>query len=489
MLSRHHHRNAASAVVIALIASLLVVTGQTAAADVRKGTVTTTAAGHVVTATVSVGDTSVEHEVKEIVIYVDYASPTAAVTTGGHTNTAVVTHRASGASWTVELTSSGTRQSAQVSTSGALTGTFDVDLHATATVDDATATFEQNQVTSFTITRQTRPWIEVWPGMPLKGMAYKVSGGLKWIDEGDYRPAEGAQVSLWFTPKGSTSAVRRKTVTLGSTGKFSTSFENDGPGKWEMRFAGGQRYTPSSASVTMSNFSRGTHTATYTEKVGGTWYSTTVTASDIDMTLRGATMLVDVRFRHNGKGIAWDTNAFLESWKAGRPTTWFGSLDQVSGGHYTGKIHFPVYANAGMHTIGAMSVTQVYYGQGDDDWHSIGGVAMTPFVIRRETLLDASLSSSTPTKGQEYAVKGRLRKIYVETSQASYRPVAGANVRLYFNPAGPMPARYVRSVRTNWNGWFWTRVEATRSGVWTAKYAGTTMTYLGSTDTASVTVR
>lgn len=476
---------------IALIAGMLVVTGQTAAAEVRQGTVTTTAGSHVVTATVSVGDASVPQWGKGIQIHVAYASPTAAVTAEENVNKVVVTHRASGHSQLATLARTGDDQVAWISTSGAETGTFDVGLHATADADGATATFEQDQVTSFTITRETRPWIEVWPGMVLKGKTYKVSGGLEWFDGGTYLPAEGARVSLWFTPKGSTSAVLRKTLTLGSTGRFSTSFENDGPGKWEMRFAGGPRYTPSSASVTMSNFSRGTHVATYTQKVSGTWYSTTVTASDVDMTLKGATMLVDVRFRHNGRAIVWDTGAFLESWNAERFTD-FGDLYRVSGGHYTGKVHFPAYTKAGMHTIGAVSDAKVYYGPGgsDYDWHFIGPVAMTPFVIRRNTLLDASLSTSTPTKGQEYAVKGRLRKISVnQLNYASYQPAAKVIVRLYFNPAGPLPARYVRSVRTNWEGRFSTRVEATRSGVWTAKYAGTTTTYLGSTDTASVTVR
>jgi hypothetical protein len=486
-----HHRIAASAAVIALIAGMLVVTGQTAAAEVRQGTVTTTAGSHAVTATVSVGDASVPQWGKGIQIHVTYASPTAAVTAAENVNKVVVTHRASGHSQTATLSRTGDDQVAWISTSGAETGTFDVGLHATADVDGATATFEQDQVTSFTVTRETRPWIEVWPGMVLKGNTYKVRGGLEWFDAGTYLPADGAQVSLWFTPKGSTSAVRRKTVTLGSTGRFSTSFVNDGPGKWEMRFAGGTRYTPSSASVTMSNFSRGTHVATYTQKVSGTWYSTTVTASDIDMTLKGATMAVDVRFRHNGTAIVWDTDGSVQSRNAER-VFWIGQLDRVSDGHYTGKIDFPAFAPAGMYTVGGLTDAKVYYGPGQDDydWHFVVQETMTPFVLRRNTLLDAYLSTSTPTRGQEYAVKGRLRKIWVnQSNQASYQPAPSASVRLYFNPAGPLPARYVRSVRTNWEGRFSTRVEATRSGVWTAKYAGTTMTYLGSTDTASVTVR
>jgi hypothetical protein len=473
---------------------MLVATGQPAAADVRQGTVTTTAGDHTVTATVSVGDASVPQWGKSVTIFVGYASPTATVTAEGHGNTVVVTHRASGDSQTLALYSysAGTREYATFTTGGAATGTFDVYLGATTTVDGATATFEHNKVTSFTVTRETRPWIEVKPGMPLKGKAYQVSGGLEWFVRDSYHAARGAQIGLWFTPKGSTSAVRRKTLTLGSTGKFSTSFENNGPGTWEIRFAGGSQYTPSSASVTMSNFSRGKHAATYTQKVSGTSYSTTVTASDIDMTLRGATMQVDVRFRHNGRSVVWDTGAFLESWNVARRETSFGDLRQVSGGHYTGKVHFPAFTSAGMHTIGAVSDAKVYYGSGgnDYDWHFIGPVAMTPFVVRRSTILDARLSTSTPARGQQYAVQGKLRKISVDQSnRASYQPAARTSVRLYFNPAGPAPTRYVRSVRTDWEGKFRTRVGATSSGLWTAKYAGTTTTYLGSTDTARVTVR
>jgi len=140
----------------------------------------------------------------------------------------------------------------------------------------------------------------------------------------------------------------------------------------------------------------------------------------------------------------------------------------------------------------AIADAKVYYGPAEDDydWLFLSQEAMTPFVVRRNTLLNAWLSTSTPTRGQEYAVRGRLEKISVsQSNRVSYQPAASSTVRLYFNPAGSAPAQYVKSVRTNSEGIFSTRVKATRSGVWTAKYAGTATTYLSSTDTARVTIR
>jgi hypothetical protein len=45
--------------------------------------------------------------------------------------------------------------------------------------------------------------------MAAMGATYKVSAGMERFEQGTYRPAKGATVALWFTPKGSTKAVRK----------------------------------------------------------------------------------------------------------------------------------------------------------------------------------------------------------------------------------------------------------------------------------------
>lgn len=487
----HPSRATAGSAALALLVTMLVATAQPAAAAVNDGTITTTAGSHTVTATVSVRDASVSQSGKTVTIDVTYASPTATVSVVPYANDVILTSRTTGGTQTLELSGSGSRQSARVSASGSATGTFDVGLRGSVTADGVGATLDADKVTSFTVTRETRPWIEVWPGMPAVGATYKVSAGMERFERGTYVPAKGATVTLWFTPKGSTTAVRKKTVTLGSAGSFSASFTNRGPGSWEMRYQGDQVYSPSSAAVTMSNFSSGTHTATYTQKMKDTWLSATVKASDIAMTLKGVTATVDVRFRHNGTGVTWDSGAYLEARNATGETTQ-GDLKQISGGHYSGKIRFEPFTSAGMHTVGAITDVKVYYGPGgnDYDWHFTPTETMTPFVVRRTTVLDAGLSTSTPKKGREYTVQGRLRKLSVsQSNSASYQPAARALVRLSFDPAGSAKSKYVKSVRTNSEGRFSMRTTATRSGVWTARYVGTATTYTPSTDTVRLTVR
>lgn len=487
----HAFRATAASAALALLVTMLVVAAQPATAAVHNGTVTTTAGGHTVTATVSVRDASVPQWGKTVTIDVTYASPTATVTAAPYAADLILTNRTTGGTQVLELTGSGSRQTAWISAGGSPTGTYDVGLRGSATADGAAVTFDQDQVTTFTVTRETRPWIEVWPGMPAVGATYKVSAGMERFEQGTYRPAKGATVALWFTPKGSTKAVRKKTVTLGSTGSFSASFTNQGPGSWEMRYGGDQVYSPSSAAVTMSNFSRGTHTATYTQKMKDTWLSATVQASDIVMTHRGVTATVDVRFRHNGTDVVWDKGAFLEARNSQNETT-FGDLTQVSGGHYSGKIRFGAFTSAGMHTVGAITDVKVYYGPGDDDydWHFTPTETMTPFVVRRITMLDTRLSTSTPKKGSVYTVQVSLRKLWVsQSNRASYQPASRALVRLSFDPTGPAKAQYVKTVRTNSEGKVSMRTTAKRSGTWIARYAGTTTTYTSSTDSARIALR
>lgn len=262
----HHSRATAGSAALALLVTMLVATAQPAAAAVHDGTITTTAGSHTVTATVSVRDASVPQWGKTVTIDVSYASPTATVTAAPYATDLIVTNRATGGTRVLELTGSGTRQTARFAEDGSATGTFDVGFRGSVTADGVGATLDEDKVTSFTVTRETRPWIEVWPGMPAVGATYKVSAGMERFERGTYVPAKGATVTLWFTPKGSTTAVHKKTVTLGSSGRFSASFTNRGPGSWEMRYRGDQVYSPSSAAMTMSNFSSGTHTATYTRR-------------------------------------------------------------------------------------------------------------------------------------------------------------------------------------------------------------------------------
>jgi hypothetical protein len=111
------------------------------------------------------------------------------------------------------------------------------------------------------------------------------------------------------------------------------------------------------------------------------------------------------------------------------------------------------------------------------DWDTYDKDFQQSFNVQRPSKLTLNATPEPVDKGDRVKVTGRLQLLRFEYEYSGSGPywsnLSSQKVKLYFDPAGSDPRRYVTTATTNSSGvylWTW---NASRTGVWSAEYAGT----------------
>lgn len=111
------------------------------------------------------------------------------------------------------------------------------------------------------------------------------------------------------------------------------------------------------------------------------------------------------------------------------------------------------------------------------DWDSYYKEFQQSFKVQRPSKLTLDAKPEPVEKGDRVTITGRLQVLRFKDDYfgegAYWANQSGQKVRLYFDPTGSAPRSYVTTVTTNSSGVYSWKWKSTKTGVWTAEYAGT----------------
>lgn len=140
---------------------------------------------------------------------------------------------------------------------------------------------------------------------------------------------------------------------------------------------------------------------------------------------------------------------------------------------WTATYYLPNYSQVGKWWLGVSAWADWANG----DWDTYDKEFQQSFNVQRPSKLTLNATPEPVDKGDRVTVTGRLQllrfKYEYAGSGAYWSNLSSQKVKLYFDPTGSEPRRYVTTVTTNSSGvysWTW---KASRTGIWSAEYAGT----------------
>lgn len=140
---------------------------------------------------------------------------------------------------------------------------------------------------------------------------------------------------------------------------------------------------------------------------------------------------------------------------------------------WTATYYIPNYSTPGKWWLGVYAWADWANG----DWDTYDKEFQQSFNVKRPSKLTLNATPEPVDKGDRVTVTGRLQLLrftYEYSGSGAYwSNLSGQKVKLYFDPAGSEPRKYVTTVTTNSSGVYTYKWWASRTGTWTAEYAGT----------------
>lgn len=339
------------------------------------------------------------------------------------------------------------------------------------------------------------PAIWTSPSSAPAGSTRSVSGAanMRSLGTGDYEPAPGQQVKLYFDPDGSAPETLRATLTTDSRGFFTSRQKPGGSGKWRaempMTDAGARTvWTITSAerertttlrqgsvNATQNGFTAGDHLMTHDVVVGLAPVQRRVDVGSLGFTVGGKSGWVSAESRR-GEG------SFPDGYRVQR------ELAHAGVGTSAVTFVFNPTLPAGVYDIGIRDAMKACSAPDWDENDAASGLSncthdvlvqdptVTTIVVKRASTTTVSASSTSLPGPGNVTLSGGVRKVQlVSGGGAQDRPAPNTAVKLYFDPAGSAAPVLKKTVTTGANGTYSTSVATSTSGKWIAKYTGTSL--------------
>jgi hypothetical protein len=351
------------------------------------------------------------------------------------------------------------------------------------------------------------PAIWTSPSSAPAGSTISVSGAanLRSLGTGDYVPATGQQVKVYFDPTGDAPETLRATLTTDSRGFFTTRQKPGGSGKWRAEMpqtdAGARAvWTITSSerartttlrqgqvSATQNGFTAGDHLMTHDVVVGLAPVQRRVDVGSLGFTVGGKSGWVSADSRR-GEG------SFPDGYRVER--------ELVHAGVGTSAVTFTFNPTlpAGIYDIGIRDAMKACSAPDWDANDAASGVSncthdvlvqdptVTTIVVKRASTTTVSASDTSFTGPKTITLSGGVRRVQlVSGGGAAEKPAAGVPVRLYFDPAGSAGPTLRTTVTTSATGTYSAPVLTSASGTWIAKYPGYSL-HASSQATVAITV-
>jgi hypothetical protein len=339
------------------------------------------------------------------------------------------------------------------------------------------------------------PMIWTSPSSAPAGSTISVSGAanMRSLGTGDYAPATGQEVKLYFDPTGDAPEALRATLTTDSRGFFTSRHKPGGSGKWRadmpMTDAGARAvWTITSSertrtttlrqgqiSATQNGFTAGDHVMTNDVVVGLAPVQRRVDVGSLGFTIGGRSGWVSAESQR-GEG------SFPDGYRVQRELTHAGV--GTSAVTFTFNPTLP----AGIYDIGIRDAMKACSAPDWENNDAASGASncthdvlvedptVTTIVVKRASTTTITASSTSLPGPGTITLSGGVRRVQlVSGGGAQDKPSPNTAVKLYFDPAGSAAPVYTKTVNTGANGTYSTPVATSASGAWIAKYAGTSL--------------
>lgn len=317
------------------------------------------------------------------------------------------------------------------------------------------------------------------------------AANIRSLGTGEYAPATGQEVKLYFDPSGDAPEVFIDTLTTDDRGYFTTRQKPGASGKWRaempMTDTGAKAvWTLTSAerardttlregtvTATAGGFTAGDHLMTHDVVLGLAPVQRRVDVGSLDFTVGGTSGWLSAESRR-GEGN------FPDGYRVQRDLTHSG----LGTSHAT--FTFNPTLPAGIYDIGIRDEMKACSAP---DWDGLDGgtsncthnvlvedPTVTTIVVKRASTTTVAASRTSVPTARTITLSGDVERVQlVSTGGAAIRPAPNVAVKVYFDPAGSAAPVLKKEVTTGSDGTFSTSVRATTSGRWIAKYAGTSL--------------
>lgn len=339
------------------------------------------------------------------------------------------------------------------------------------------------------------PMIWTSPSSAPAGSTISVSGAanIRSLGTGDYAPATGQEVKVYFDPTGDAPEALRATLTTDSRGYFTTRQKPGGSGKWRaempMTDAGARAvWTITSAErertttlrqgqviATQNGYTAGDHLMTHDVVVGLAPVQRRVDVGSLGFSIGGKSGWVSAQSQR-GEG------SFPDGYRVQREMTHAGV--GTSAVTFTFNPTLP----AGIYDIGIRDAMKACSAPDWEENDAASGASncthdvlvqdstVTTIVVKRASTTTVTASSSSLPAPGTITLRGEVRKVVLVSGGGAQEKLSpNTPVQLYFDPAGSAAPVYRKTVNTNSNGVYSTPVSTSASGQWLAKYPGTSL--------------
>jgi len=350
------------------------------------------------------------------------------------------------------------------------------------------------------------PAIWTSPSSAPAGSTISVSGAanIRSLGTGDYEPATGQQVKVYFDPTGDAPEVLKATLTTDERGFFTTRQKPGASGNWRAEMpqtdAGAraiwtitsserERTTTlrqGSVSATQGEYTAGDHLMAHDVVVGLAPVQRRVDVGSLGFTVGGTSGWVSAESRR-GEG------SFPDGYRVQREMTHAGV------GTSAVTFVFNPTMPAGVYDIGIRDAMKACSAPDWDANDAASGVSncthdvlvedptVTTIVMKRATSTTVTASATSVPSPRNVTLRGEARKVMlVSGGGAQERPAPNTELEISFDPAGSAEAVYKKTVTTGSDGTYSTPVSASTTGKWIVKYKGTGLL---ASSKAAVTVR
>ncbi|MFI9484970.1 hypothetical protein ACIG47_01160 [Promicromonospora sp. NPDC052451] len=377
-------------------------------------------------------------------------------------------------------------------------GIYEVSLSARVAITTASGVTEVPIQTDTPVSVPFRaqrniPLIWTSPASAPAGSTISVHGAanIRSLGTGEYEPATGQEVKLYFDPEGSAPEALRATLTTDSRGYFTSRHKPGGSGKWRAEMAQtdtGARavWTITSAErernttlrqgqvrATQGDYTAGDHLMTQDVVVGLAPVSRRVDVGSLGFTIGGTSGWVSAESQR-GEG------SYPNGYRMQRELVHSG----IGTSHVT--LTFNPTLPAGVYDIGIRDEMKACSAP---DWDGLeGGTSncihdvlvedptVTTIVVKRASTTTVTASATSVPGPQSINLSGGVRKVQlVSGGSAQDRPAPNTSVQIWFDPAGTAEPVLKKTVTTGSNGTYSTSVSASATGRWIAKYPGTSL--------------
>jgi hypothetical protein len=373
-----------------------------------------------------------------------------------------------------------------------------VDAEVAVTTDDGVVNVPirtQNPVLVPFRSQRNTPMIWTSSASAPAGSTISISGAAnqRSLGTGEYFPAAGQQVKVYFDPAGAAPETLRATLTTDSRGFFTSRQRPGGSGKWRaempMTDTGARSvWTVTSAerarttilrqgsvSATQGGFTAGDHLMTHDVVVGLAPVQRRVDVGSLGFSIGGRSGWVSADSRR-GEGN------YPDGYRVQR------ELAHGSVGTSAATFTFNPTLPAGIYDIGIRDEMKACSAP---DWEEndfasgasncthnvlVQDSTVTTIVVKRASTTTVTASDTSLPGPGTITLSGGVRRVQlVSGGGAQDKPSPNTAVQLYFDPAGSAAAVYKKTVTTGSNGTYSTPVATSTSGKWIAKYAGTSL--------------